>query len=59
MKPSVAYPIAVGISVFLVMIFLDKLHIAEHSPWRAGLVGALCSIAVYWAGSKLTGRSPR
>lgn len=59
MKPSVAYPIAVGVSVFFLLIFLDKLHIAEHSPWRAGLVGALCSIAVDWAGSKLTRRSPR
>lgn len=59
MKPSVAYPVAVGVSIFLVLLFLDALHVAEHSAWRAALVGVLCSIAVYWAGPKLTGKSGR
>ncbi len=59
MKSSIAYPVAVGISVFLLSVFLDALHIAEHSAWRAAVVGALCSIAVYRAGQKLTGKSIR
>lgn len=59
MKPTVLYPIAVGVLVFLVLIGLDALHIAEHSVWRAGLVGALCSMVVYWVGPKLTGRPTR
>jgi hypothetical protein len=58
-KSSIAYPIAVGVSIFLVLIFLDALHIGENSLWRAGLVGALCSIAVLWAGSKTTRKSTR
>jgi len=59
MKPAVLYPVLVGVLIFLVLIGLDALHIGENSLWRAGLVGGLCSMVVYWLGPKLTGRPNR
>ncbi|WP_230483650.1 hypothetical protein [Sphingomonas sp. Leaf21] len=52
MRPNAVYATAVGVSVFLLMLLLDALHIAVHWPWRAALVGLVCSALMSWARSK-------
>ena len=53
------YPVAVGLLVFAAGLTLNLLHIAEHSVWRAVLVGGVSAALVYWVGPRLVGAARR
>lgn len=59
MRSLLIYSFTVGLLTFTALTLLDGFSLAQHSPGRAAIVGAICSGIAYLLVHKLSSKATR